>query len=37
MGEFNEELARAGILLAGEGLQSSSKVRGSVFPERTER
>ena len=25
MGKFNEELARAGILLAGEGLQSSSK------------
>jgi len=25
MGKFNEELARAGILLAGEGLQPSSK------------
>ena len=25
MGKFNEELARAGILLAGEGLQASSK------------
>ena len=25
MGKFNEELAKAGILLAGEGLQSSSK------------
>lgn len=25
MGNFNEELARAGVLLAGEGLQASSK------------
>jgi hypothetical protein len=25
MGKFNEELAKAGILLAGEGLQASSK------------
>src|SRR5215831_7448389 len=25
MGKFNEELARAGIMLAGEGLQASSK------------
>ena len=25
MGKFNEELARAGVLLAGEGLQPSSK------------
>ena len=25
MGQFNEELAKAGILLAGEGLQASSK------------
>jgi hypothetical protein len=25
MGKFNEELANAGVLLAGEGLQSSSK------------
>jgi hypothetical protein len=25
MGEYNEELARAGIMLAGEGLQPSSK------------
>src|SRR3954470_4387810 len=25
MGRFNEELAKAGVLLAGEGLQSSSK------------
>ena len=25
MGKFNEELAKAGVLLAGEGLQSSSK------------
>jgi hypothetical protein len=25
MGEFNEELAKAGVMLAGEGLQASSK------------
>ncbi len=25
MGKFNEEMARAGVMLAGEGLQSSSK------------
>jgi hypothetical protein len=25
MGEFNEELVRAGVMLAGEGLQASSK------------
>jgi len=25
MGEFNEELVKAGIMLAGEGLQPSSK------------
>ena len=25
MGQFNEEMARAGVLLAGEGLQASSK------------
>ena len=25
MGRFNEELARAGVLLAGEGLQASSR------------
>ena len=25
MGKFNEELAQAGVLLAGEGLQASSK------------
>src|SRR5450432_516724 len=25
MGKYNEELAKAGVLLAGEGLQSSSK------------
>ncbi|MDQ6649756.1 MAG: YciI family protein [Actinomycetota bacterium] len=34
MGEFNEELARAGVLLAGEGLQPSStgvRVRFSGF------
>ncbi len=24
MGKYNEELAKAGVLLAGEGLQSSS-------------
>ena len=25
MGKFNEELAKAGVLLSGEGLQASSK------------
>ena len=25
MGKFNEELAKAGVMLAGEGLQASSK------------
>ncbi len=25
MGKYNEELAKAGVLLAGEGLQASSK------------
>ena len=25
MGKFNEELVKAGVLLAGEGLQASSK------------
>jgi hypothetical protein len=25
MGQFNEEMARAGVLLAGEGLHASSK------------
>ena len=31
MGKFNEELARAGIMLAGEGLQPSSKGARVVF------
>ena len=29
MGKFNEELAKAGVLLAGEGLHSSSRARAS--------
>ena len=37
MGRFNEELASAGILLAGEGLHPSSKGKRVAFdgPERT--
>lgn len=31
MGRFNEELSRAGILLAGDGLQPSSKGRRVAF------
>jgi hypothetical protein len=31
MGKFNEELARAGIMLAGEGLQPSAKGARVVF------
>jgi hypothetical protein len=31
MGRFNEELAKAGVLLAGEGLQPSSKGARVVF------
>ena len=31
MGQYNEELARAGILLAGEGLHPSSKGARVVF------
>ncbi len=31
MGKFNEELANAGIMLAGEGLQPSSKGARVVF------
>ena len=34
MGKFNEELARAGILLAAEGLHPSSKGRRVRFSER---
>ena len=29
MGKYNEELAKAGVLQAGEGLQPSSRARGS--------
>lgn len=32
MGNFNEELSKAGIMLAGEGLQSSSKGFRVRFP-----
>ena len=31
MGQFNEEMARAGVLLAGEGLQASSKGARITF------
>ena len=33
MGKFNEELAQAGVLLAGEGLQASSKGKRVKFQE----
>ena len=36
MGKFNEELVKAGVLLAGEGLQASSKGRGSSSWARSE-
>ena len=32
MGKFNEELVKAGVMLAGEGLQSSARGPGSGFP-----
>jgi hypothetical protein len=32
MGNFNEELVNAGVMLAGEGLQSSSKGARVSFP-----
>jgi len=35
MGRFNEEMVKAGVLLAGEGLQSSVKGKRIRFPERT--
>src|SRR5207344_2499289 len=35
MGKFNEEMAKAGVLLTGEGLQSSAKGKRIRFPERT--
>jgi hypothetical protein len=31
MGKFNEELVKAGVMLAGEGLQASSKGKRMVF------
>jgi hypothetical protein len=34
MGKFNEELANAGVLLAGEGLHPSSRGVRVTFPER---
>jgi hypothetical protein len=36
MGKFNEELIKAGVLLAAEGLQASSKGRGSSSRARSE-
>jgi hypothetical protein len=34
MGKYNEELANAGLMLAGEGLQSSSKGVRISYPDR---
>ena len=34
MGKYNEELANAGVMLAGEGLQPSSKGARVSFPDR---
>jgi len=34
MGKYNEELANAGVMLAGEGLQPTSKGARIKFPER---
>src|SRR5262245_5757660 len=31
MGKFNEEMVKAGVMLAGEGLQASSKGAGSQY------
>jgi hypothetical protein len=33
MGKYNEDLAKAGVLLAAEGLQPSSRALGSSSPE----
>lgn len=35
MGQFNEELLKAGVLLAGEGLHPTSKGVRIIFPEGT--
>jgi hypothetical protein len=35
MGKYNEELANAGVMLAGEGIHPSSKGARIQFPERT--
>jgi hypothetical protein len=37
MGRYNEQLANAGILLAGEGLQPSSRASGSPLTAPTAR
>jgi len=34
MGKFNEEMVKAGVMLAGEGLHPTSKGRGSDIPAR---
>ena len=34
VGKYNEELAKAGVLLAAEGLQPSSRVRAQIAPKR---
>ncbi len=33
MVKFNEELVKAGVMLAGEGLQPTSKGAGQMLPE----
>ena len=35
MGKFNEEMVKAGVMLAGEGLHPSRKARASNIPARS--
>ncbi len=37
MGQYNEQLVKAGIMLAGEGLQPTSKAKRVKFSGRSER
>jgi hypothetical protein len=37
MGRYNEELTKAGVMLAGEGLHPARRARGSGFLENSER
>ena len=38
MGKFNEELVKAGVMLAGEGLHPTSKgARGQIFRQQADR